>query len=59
VAKTTKKQFTGQCNYCFKGADDLRKVRLRASSKEGWQLYTHYICGSCREYLIGNFKYEE
>ena len=45
------------CRYCFHLADDLRDVRLTHAPGSGqWQKVTQ-ICGACRKYLRGFFKY--
>jgi hypothetical protein len=46
-----------QCGYCYKPNDGtLKTVQLRSSPKEKWQPPI-LACKSCREYLLGSFRY--
>jgi hypothetical protein len=50
------KELVGECQYHYgEIAWDLRLVQLTHNNKE-WQ-YPIAICGSCRKYLRGRFRY--
>jgi len=48
---------TGRCSYHLGGTEtDLRAVRLTPDGGKEWQEVT-LICGLCRKYLKGYFRY--
>jgi hypothetical protein len=50
------KEYVGQCQYHYgETVWDLRLVQLTHNGKE-WQ-YPIAVCGSCRQYLLGYFRY--
>jgi hypothetical protein len=46
-----------QCRYCAKFAADIVDVELRPDGCNWTQAYASRVCGKCRKYLQGRFRY--
>jgi hypothetical protein len=46
----------GKCEYCFKESSDLKFCEIRICKPHDWT-NAKWICGSCRNYLKGIFRY--